>query len=117
MKFDHDLVTDLSFDLNPFQKKYIYIRGYLSTIALSIKSTPSSGKFKIQSSLASTEAFEIVSNHNNLTWENIKINGVSYSEVTFDIPSLVFTSPNILYFENTSLSGQIIRVDLRGNRS
>lgn len=117
MKFDDYLITDLSFDLQPFQKKYIAIRGYLSSIAMSVKILPVGGSLSIKSSLASTELFEVVTSHSGIIWEDIKINGVSYPEVTFNIPSLVFTSPNILYFENTSISGQIVHIDLRGNRS
>lgn len=117
MKIDYDLITDLSLSLNPGEKKYIFIRGYISTIALGVKIVTAGGAVKIQSSLASTELFEEISSHSEVEWENIKVDGVEYSEVTFDIPSMIFYAPNILYIENTSINSSVINVDLRGNRS
>ena len=114
MTYDYDLMSDLTFTLAFGEKVYIKVNGVISTSLLSVK-IEAGASYIVQSSLDSTEAFEGYTSHSDGIWENIVIDGVSYSEVTFDISSLSFRCPNFLYINNTSVS-QAIKVSLRGNR-
>jgi len=117
MTFTHELGTDLTFELAVNAEAYVFVRSHLSSCVMCVNLLDTTGAYIIQSSLESTEVFTLPETvKNDLIWENIKIDGVEYSEVTFDIPSIKFTAPNILYFKNTSSGTERIRVSLRGNR-
>lgn len=109
------LVSDLTLDLDPEDVKIIKILGNLSTILFSLELIDVGATAVIKSSINSTE-FAQLADTTDLAWENIKIDGVSYSEVTFAISSVLLNSPNYLYIENTSLTTEKIRISLRGNR-
>lgn len=115
MNFNHSLVSDLTFSLAPSEEAYIKIEGNLSTCLLGIK-IEAGASYVVQSSLVSTEAFKLYSNHSDAEWEDISIDGIPYASLTFDIPSVLFKSPNVLYISNTSAT-ENIKVSLRGNRS
>lgn len=112
------LSSELSITLAPDEEAYIDIRGYLSMCFLSLKFSDLSGAAAIiQASLASNDALSQYSAvKSDFIWEDIKVNGVTYSEVTFDITSVSFNAPSVLYIKNTSTSGQTVSLFLRGNR-
>lgn len=115
MNFTHNLLSDLTFTLEPDAIAYIKINGTLATCLMSTK-IDAGAKYVVQSSLDSTELFESYTTHSEGIWENISVDGVVYPEVTFAINSLPFRSPNILYIKNTSAGIETIKVSLRGNR-
>lgn len=117
MTFTHELGTDLTFELASGVEAYVYVRSHLSSCVMCVNLIDTTGAYQIQSSLESTEVFTLpATTKNDLIWENIKVDGVEYATITFDIPSIKFTAPNILYFKNTSSGTERIRVSLRGNR-
>lgn len=119
IQITHRLATDLSITLGAGEFAYIQIHGYLATCLLSLELSDVGGAVTIQSTITSTELFEDGAQteiHGDLLWENIRIRGVEYSVVDFEIPSLKFNSPNILYVKNVSPGAQKIRFSLRGNR-
>ena len=119
IRITHRLVTDLSITLGAGEFAYIQIHGYLATCLLSLELSEIGGTVAIQSTITSTELFENGGQtevHEDLLWENIRIRGVEYSTIDFEIPSLKFNSPNILYVKNISPDNQKIRFSLRGNR-
>lgn len=115
MLYDYELFSDLTLTFPALTKKIIKISGINAICILSTK-IATNAKYIIKSSIDSDEFLRSVNNSNLLNWEYIKINGVSYEEITFEIPSLVFNAPNLLYIENTSTDNEIIKVSLRGNR-
>jgi hypothetical protein len=110
------LFTDLTLELQQNEEVYIQIAGYLSSCVIGIL-IEADGAAIIQSTLASTEYFELPNTtHSDILWENIHILGVEYPEVTFSVLSSIFTSPNILYIKNSSTTEKAVKIDLRGNR-
>lgn len=110
------LTSDLTFSLAPEEIQYIQIRGNLATCLLSAQIT-TGGAYKIQATIASTETFHLPdTTYSSLVWEDIKISGVEYSELTIDINSVLFNSPNVLRIENTSTGTEALSISLRGNR-
>lgn len=113
MIIDTELISDLTFTLLPTESKLIKINGVTSTCAISTECN--SGAYVVKSTLDSDE-FVKVSLESDITWEFIKLSSVTYEELTVDIPSLVFTAPNLLYIKNTSTGTETLKVSLRGNR-
>lgn len=116
LSIDLELMSDLTFDLEPDEYKLILIKGILSSCIISTI-IEAGATYSVKSSQYSTEFIEQQEATIFTTFEDIKIDGVSYSELAIDIPSLQFKAPNLLYIKNTSLGDFSIRVSLRGNRS
>jgi len=113
---DDTLSGNLTFNLASGEEKYIQVNSNIYSCILSTKMLDSGATFSLKSAMESSEFIK----ENNLEasdiqWENIKIEGIEYTEVTVDILSITFLSPSILYFKNTSAT-QIIRFSLRGIR-
>ena len=114
LSFTHTLMSDLTLTLAHGEEAYIQINGTLATCLLSVK-IEAGASYEVESSLDSTEAFLAYTLHSEGIWEDIIVDGVTYAELTFDINSVLFRSPNILYINNTSAT-ESIKVSLRGNR-
>lgn len=108
------LTSDLTLEVLPSEVIYIQILANLSTCILGTK-IDTNGAYKVESTLNSTEFLE-TSTYEASTWENIRVSGVEYSELTFDIPSVIFNSPNVLRIENISTGSETLQINLRGNR-
>ncbi len=114
MTIDYTLISDLTFSLAHDEEAYILVNGVVASGLISVK-IEAGATYVIQSTLDSTESFKDYTQHSDGIWENISIDGVEYAELSFDINSAPFVSPNILYIQNTSAT-QSIKVSLRGNR-
>jgi hypothetical protein len=111
------LITDYTITLIAGQERYVQFSGVSALSVIAVQILDVGGNIQIQSTLDSLLFLqEYGTVHSDIQWENIKIDGTYYPSVNFNILSLVFNSPNFLYFKNTSPSGQRIKISLRGNR-
>lgn len=114
--FDYELITDLTLILQPGDVFHIKINGRAANCILSTKIIDVGATYIVKSCMESTEFLrQTATVTTDLNWEFIKVDGVEYAEVTFDIPSLAFKAPNIIYVENTS-DTETLMFSLRGNR-
>lgn len=114
MTWDFELVSDLSLIIPANISKLIKINGVCSTCILSSK-IDAGASYKVQSSIDSSERVQLLTSISGLVLEDIKINGIEYSEISFDLPSVFFKSPNFLLITNTSTI-ESIYISLRGNK-
>lgn len=115
MQYNNELITDLTITIPPEEEVYIKINGLISIGVLG--TTIEAGTtYIVQSSLDSSEAFDLATTHSDLSWEDISIDGVTYTELSFAITSISFIAPNFLYIKNESVTDSM-KVSLRGNRA
>jgi hypothetical protein len=118
MEWNYELTSDLTFILDTDQQiVYVKMNGVPSTSVIAVQILDTGGKCVIQSTIDSTEYFsEVATSYSDLLWENIKVDGSYVTEVTSNILSTRFATPNFLYIKNTSGSNKRVKISLRGNR-
>jgi len=114
LEFNNELISNLTFIVPAGEDYYLKINSAISTCIMGIKIVESGGTLVAQSTIDSYDYFHTQNNKNALLWENIVISGSTI--ISNDVYSEVFLAPNIMYFNNTSVSGQNIRVSLRGTK-
>jgi len=116
--FNYELITDLTFVLrNASEEVYIKMNGLSSTSIISVQMLDMGAKCIIQSCIDSNEYTNLPEvQHSDCLWEDIKVSGVTMPEVTTNILSARFATPNLLYIKNTSTSNLRVKISLRGNR-
>ena len=118
IQHNYELITDLTFILdNDEQEYYVKMNGRASTSVISVQILDTGAKCIVQSTIDSNEYTNLDATvHSDCLWEYIKVDGVTVLEVTTDIYSTRFATPNLLYIKNTSGSNLRVKISLRGNR-
>ncbi len=110
-----EILSSKSIEVLPNESKYIYIMGHISKCLISIDITDSlTDTCVIQASIVDPTLFTLAESHSDITWENIVISGVEYSQVTFSFSSIEINAPNYIYIHNEESSDHSITLHIRG---
>ena len=107
------LLSNLSLQILPGEKKYIYIYGHISRALISLELI-AGDSCSIQGSIVDRERFELAKNHADVPWENIFIDGVEYNEIETSFNSIEINCPSFLFIENKASSLNPLTINFRG---
>lgn len=112
-----ELFSDLTFDLAQNEDSLIKVNGSISSCIISVQFLDAgSPTYTVKSSVDSSEFVDEAEELTDIFFENIVIDDVEVAELTTEIKSMMFASPNFIYVKNISAAETSIKVSLRGNR-